>query len=434
MNSKKRLIKNILSLSGINVANYIFPLLTIPYVTRIIGPEGYGKVNFIASIVAYFVLFVSYAHDYTVTREISRQRNNTQAINKIFTTTIYARLILLAFSTVCFLLLMIFVPKLQKEFLGFGIAYVSLIGIVIFPSWFLQGMENLTFISTMNFTLRFITTGLTFVVVTTKWDYINIIWLSTLSSVATGVWSFVYCIRKYAISFVNIKIVDIYNHLKEGNKLFLSYVFINLFTTTNIVILGLASNDHAVGIYSGAYKIYSIFQVLLLFPFSQAFYPHISQSFHENFDRGVEILKKVFILLGATTIVISIALFLFSDIIVRIILGNQFLDASIPLRIMSAVPFLSGMSNLFGIQGMLNLKMDKEFLIIMIIAAVISLTLNFALVIKYSFVGTSISWLITEAFITVSTFFVLSRRIPDLTNLKGISIMKEISRFRKNNV
>ena len=96
----------------------------------------------------------------------------------------------------------------------------------------------------------------------------------------------------------------------------------------------------------------------------------------------------------------SSLIFIFSDLIIQIIFGNKFVDASVCLRIMAFLPLIIGLSNVFGIQGLINLKMDKQFLILTFLGAVMSIILNLVLVPIYSENGTAISWLITEIFIT----------------------------------
>ncbi len=116
----------------------------------------------------------------------------------------------------------------------------------------------------------------------------------------------------------------------------------------------------------------------------------------------------------------SSLIFIFSDLIIQTIFGNKFADASVCLRIMAFLPLIIGLSNVFGIQGLINLKMDKQFLVLTFLGAVTSVILNLFLVPVYSENGTAISWLITEIFITASFYIILFRNKINLLDWKDI--------------
>ena len=156
----------------------------------------------------------------------------------------------------------------------------------------------------------------------------------------------------------------------------------------------------------------------MLGPINQTFFPRISSVINHSKKNGIALLKKLTFIVGIILFITSFLIFIFSDLIIMIIFGSKFIDAAASLRIMAFLPLIIGLSNVFGIQGMINLKMDKQFLSLTLVGALISIALNLILVPVYSENGTAISWLITEVFITASFFIVLLKNNINLLDWK----------------
>jgi PST family polysaccharide transporter len=137
-------------------------------------------------------------------------------------------------------------------------------------------------------------------------------------------------------------------------------------------------------------------------PISQAIYPHVSKFMHESREFGIKFLRKVTFLIGGFNLVLSLIIFIFADLIVKIALGPQYTGSVIVLRILAFLPFIIGLSNVFGIQTMLTLNFKKAFSKILISASFLNLVLAFILVPSLKHIGISISVLISEIFVTLS--------------------------------
>jgi PST family polysaccharide transporter len=145
-------------------------------------------------------------------------------------------------------------------------------------------------------------------------------------------------------------------------------------------------------------------------PITQTLYPHLGSVFSDiskNKEEKSYTLLRVALAMTGITLAISIATFVAAPIAVSLLFGKNFSPAITSLRLMSFLPLIIGLSNVFGIQGMLNLKLDKEFFGLTAVGANLCIALNIFLIPHYSQLGTTGSWVLTEIFITVATYAVL---------------------------
>jgi PST family polysaccharide transporter len=178
-----------------------------------------------------------------------------------------------------------------------------------------------------------------------------------------------------------------------------------------MVLLGFLASDEDVGYFSSAYKLIAIIMALGITPITQTLYPHLGSVFSDvskDKEEKSYTLLRVALAMTGITLAISIGTFAAAPIAVLILFGKNFSPAIASLRLMSFLPLIIGLSNVFGIQGMLNLKLDKEFFGVTAVGAVLCMALNFFLIPHYSQLGTTGAWVLTEIFITTATFAVLS--------------------------
>ena len=418
MSGKRILLTNLFSLSGIQLVNYILPVLVVPYVVRIIGPDYYGLVNFAQAFVLYFVLIVNYGFDFSATREIAVNRDNKENLSNIFSSVMLAKAVLFFISLLVFIPIIFFIPKFNKDIELFTFAYIIIIGNIFLPIWLFQGLERLARLSVFNFIIKMMYAVSIFLFIKEREDYLLIPLILSVAQIFVGTAAFIYSTKVFQINFLFPGIKAIKKTFKDGWNLFLSNVSINLYTTSNIVILGMFSTNLSVGYFAASSKVISIIQALLLSPMNQAFFPRISSVINYSKAEGINLLKKLTLAVGVILFITSLLIYIFSDLIINIIFGSKFTDAAITLRIMAFLPLIIGLSNVFGVQGMINLKMDKQFLILTFAGALISITLNLILVPLYFENGTAVSWLITEIFITASFFILLLRKKINLFDWK----------------
>jgi PST family polysaccharide transporter len=419
----KILLKNTFSLSILQFANYVLPLITIPYVVRVIGPDKFGLISFAQAFATYFLLVVNYGFDLSATREISSNRDNKNTLVRIYSNVLFTKAFLFTLCTLIFTSLIFLIPKFRENILVFIVSYLIVAGYVLFPTWLFQGLEKLYITSIFNFIVKLLFTIGIFIFVRNKNDFYLVPLLMSSGQIFAGTLALMYSLKLLDWKINMPRLEDIFRELKNGFSVFISLVFINFYTISNTFILGFFAPHENVGYFASGSKLVLVFQTLVLAPLAQSLYPHVGKILRNDLNRGIEYIKKFSVIVTALTLPASIFLLIFAPILVKVFLGDQYLPSINVVRILSFFPFIIGLSNLYGIQTTLNLKMDKDFLKVVMGGSIINLLLNVLLDYKLAEIGSSVSWLITEIYITSAFIFLLEA--------KGIKIIdfKFYSRF-----
>ncbi|WP_255403216.1 oligosaccharide flippase family protein [Siphonobacter sp. BAB-5405] len=168
----KRFAINVASLFSVNVANMLLPLLTVPYVVRIIGPERLGLLNFSQAYVAYFTLLINYGFDTAAVRAIAADRHNKSLVNQIFSEVMTGKALLWVLSTIIFGAITYFVEEFRAQWWLHVCTYISCLGIVLFPIWLYQAMEDLGRVAIFNTIVKVLFTFTVFIFIREPNDYI----------------------------------------------------------------------------------------------------------------------------------------------------------------------------------------------------------------------------------------------------------------------
>lgn len=412
---KKRLVESFFSLSVLQGVNYLLPLITLPYLVRVLGPEKFGLIMFAQAFIMYFNILTDYGFSLSATREISIHRDDKEKVSKIFSSVMTIKFGLLILSFILMSIIVFSFEKFRQDWIIYYLTFGIVIGQAMFPVWFFQGMEKMKYITFLNVTAKLIFTISIFIFVHNVSDYIYVPLINSLGFLLAGVWALGVVIKNFNVDFKLVSIKNIKYQLKEGWYIFISTVAISLYTVSNTFILGLFTNNTIVGYYSAAEKLMRAAQGLLT-PISQSIYPYMSKLVNESKRKGIQFIRKTTYVIGSATFLLSLVIFMFADIIVEIILGNQYMESVTVLRILAFLPFLIGLSNIFGIQTMLTFNYKKAFSNILIAASIINIILSLLLIPQYKQIGTSFSVLISEVFVTLTMFVYLQ--------IKGIRILE----------
>ncbi len=412
ISNNKVLVKNFTSLSLLQLANYIFPVITLPYLVRVLGPEKYGLINFAAAFSAYFVIITDYGFNLSATQEISVNRNDKEKVSEIFSSVLTIKIILFFLSSGIFFLIVNMFELFSNDAGLYSIMFIGVVGIVLFPLWVYQGVEQMKYILIINVAIRSVTIVSIFLLVKVENDYLLLAVIYTITQVMTGITGLFFAIRKFDLRYLFPSKVQLLEQLKKGWNLFLSSIWINLYTTSNVFILGLFAPNSVVGYYSAADKVRIAFQGILS-SMSQSVFPYVNKLLAESYQKFISFNRKLLKISFMIGIIISSSLFLFAEPIVKIVLGNEYSPSVIVLRIIAWLPLIIFLSNVFGIQTMLPLNYQKRFSQILFLAALINLMISFSIVPSYFEIGTAVSMLVTEIFVTLSFYiFIRMKRIP----------------------
>jgi polysaccharide transporter, PST family len=419
MNDRKNLLRNFVSLVILQGSNYILPLVTLPYLVRVLGPTNYGAIGFSQSLVAYFIMLTDYGFNLSATKAISIHREDRKKVSEIFSAVMLIKILFLIAFFLIYLLIVISFERFSSNFQLYMFTYGLVLGNVLFPVWLFQGLEKMRNITILGISSKLISTAAIFVWIQQPEDYLYVPLINSIAAVVIGCASLLLIFMSYKLKLRLSSIKDMKHYLIDGWYLFLSTVSVNLYTASNTFLLGIFTNDTVVGYYSSAEKVIKAFQGLIS-PVSQTIFPYVNRLVQTSRDRALNFIKKILLLVGSGTCIVSLILLLFSGFIVRVVLGEEYTNSIIVVQILSFLPFVVGLSNILGVQTMLTFNYQKQFSFILAAAGVFNVTLSLILISLFSYVGTAISVITTEIFVTASmAVFLYKKQVFQLSTNKS---------------
>lgn len=354
----KGLILNVSWLGIIQVLNMVFPLLYLPYATRIIGPAYFGEVEYALNIVVYFTYIINYGFYYSATREISISRENKRKVNRIVSRTLCAKMALGLLVGAVYLLMVFLKPAFINNQLIYLVAFLSLVGVTITPWFLLQGLEKFKLVGVFTLVMRVLSLVLVFVFLKDEEDYYWLVILNSGPELIIGIAS-VWLLKRLKISvdFRQFKMVPLV--LKRNFFVFANEYVILLLVNSIVLFSGFyLSKDH-VGNYTAAYKVVGLVQVIFLATFIKASFPYFSKLYAENASVYFQKFKRIQRFFLATVFMVCLFVWLFAQEIVLIIFGDKFQEAGFLLEIFAFLPFFMAISAYYGWVGLIVLGNSK---------------------------------------------------------------------------
>ena len=407
--NNQRILSNFFSLSILQFTNYLVPLITLPYLVRVLGPSRYGLVEFARAMTIYFVMLTDYGFTLSATREISVHRDDPKRISEIFSAIMVIRLLLLTLSFVLMGSLVLGIAKLRAEWPVYLFAFGTVVGQSLFPVWLFQGLERMKHMAILNIVARCLITVSIFIFIRQAEDYVYVPLVQSAGIIFLGVAGLVLALRVFRVRFAFPTVASLRHQITSAWHLFLSKIAITLYTTSNIVVLGLLTDPLYVGYYAAGDKIVRAVTDALHVPLSQAIFPHVGRLVSQSKVAALRFTGRVAKLVSVVTIALSAGLFVGAPYLTRIILGPGF-DASVSVvRILSLLPFIVGLSNIFGTQIMVNFGLKKVLARILMVAGLLNLPIVILSVLLLKHTGVAIASLTTEIVVTTAMFAVLRK-------------------------
>jgi O-antigen/teichoic acid export membrane protein len=415
---ENKLIKNLASVGMIQVANYVFPMISIPIISRIIGPDRLGVINFTASFIAYFTLMIGFGFDLTATRKVASDPHNEEKRNMVFSEVFSSKCLLLAISILIFTVCVVYIPQLALERELAIYTFLICFSTVMTQNWLFQAMQDLTKMAVLNLSSKVVFTVMVLLLIRTKDDYTWQPLALSLSQILMAAASFCWAIKRYKLKWYRTKLSRCLELLWEEKTFFFSLCIMNLYTNTNIIILGLVQNPTDVGYYTAGQKMISIIQIILTVPLAQVLFPYMSKAFADDFDKGLDIAQRLLPVVFVFTFISGIGVIIFAPYLIGFFYGSAFSPAIEVCRVLAFIPMIIAMATILGIHVMLNLKMDKVFFKVVCFGALFSIIANLFLVTKLGYLGAAYTWTLTELFILAAFFLMLREKGIFIINLK----------------
>lgn len=409
--------KNILYSSILTLSGYIFPMIVFPYITRVLGVENLGICSFVDSTIHYFCILSMLGINTVGIREIAKYKDDKKHISKVYSSLLTLNLITTFIAIGVLLILMLTVDRIgqYREMMFIGIAKILFNSLLI--EWLYKGLEDFKYITLRTVLVRAVYVVLVFILVRHPGDY-DIYFGLTVAVVAVNAIINLFHSRSF-VEF-SFKRINVKPFVIPFLTLGLYQVLTNMYVSFNVTYLGIVTNDVEVGYYTTATKLYSI--ILSFFTaFTGVMLPRmssiISQGDNKTFmhmtDKSLDALMAfVFPLIVITEV--------FAPQIVRIIAGEGYDGAILPMRIVMPLMFLIGYEQIIIIQMLSPMKKDKAILINSSFGAGVALLLNVLVVPKLASVGSAIVWVVAECAVTLSAQYFVRKYISFHFPLKTV--------------
>lgn len=383
----RRLSGNFLWLCLLQAANFIFPLITIPYLARVIGPEGFGKIAFAAAVVIWLQTISDWGFNYTAARDISRYRDDREKVSRIFSDVLWARLLLMTLSCLLLMTVVITVPVFREYLPVIFVSLLMLPGHILFPEWYFQAIEKMRYITIINVTAKALFVACVFLFIHTPQDYLLQPLFISLGYLASGVVAMWLIISVHGIRIYAPEWRKIVETLRRGFDVFINELMPNLYNSLSIVFLGVFSGSMATGFLDAGTKFVKIARQILDIV-SRTFFPFLSRKLHYHY-----VFAKINIILA---LLFSLILFVFAPWIIRVFFTPEFSDSVIVLRILSVSLFFLALRNIYGTNRLIIEGRDREMRNISIVCSLVGFVIAIPLTYYYSYTGAALTIALTR--------------------------------------
>ena len=405
---RKVVMDNIASLSVLQAITYLLPIIILPYLFRVIGPEKFGLIAFAQAFVQYFIILTDYGFSITATKEISLCRDEHAKVCKAFSSVMTVKVAMAFLSLAILGIIVYFTPRFRNDWMVYAFSFGAVVGNTIFPVWFFQGTEKMKYIANLNIAGGIASVIFIFIFVRGPQDYLLVPLITSSASLITGIWGQYIVFRKFKVSFKFQGYKNIKQQLKAGWDIFISIAAINAYTTTRIFVVGLLTNNTITGFYSVAERISGLVQTFPLASFSQALFPRLSKIFRRNKLKALKLMQRIQqITINVSLICIPIIL-IFANLIVRVACGWDYPQTVLSLRLLLVSVFFIS-ANAFRVQFLLVCGKTHIYSRIHVIMAMVGLPLVFLLIYSFSYIGAGLATVAIEAGIFTITYFTVKR-------------------------
>ncbi len=375
----KSLLANFTWLSILQIVGYVFPLITYPYLARVIGVDGFGKIAFAGAIIAWAQTIVDWGFNYTATRDVAKNREDAQTVSRIFSNVLWARVFLTIVSFLLLCVLIIIIPTFRCNSAVILVSFLMIPGHIFFPEWFFQAYERMRYTSIINIVIKIIFTIAVFFLIKDTDDYILQPLLISVSYMLCGLVAFYIIVVKWGIRVQSPSINAIMAALRGSADVFINNLAPNLYNSLSKVLLGVFSvSNVANGILDAADKVITVFYQFLLV-ISRTFFPFLARRIDKH---------KIYVKLnlGITCLIASL-IFIFAPFIIRLLFSDSFLEAVLPLRIMSLSMLFMSLSNVYGTNYLILIGKEASLRNITLVSSVLGCVLSFPLIRRFGYYG-----------------------------------------------
>lgn len=422
MNKTKSIKFNFLMNSILTLSSIVFPLITFPYVSRILLPEGVGKVSLATSVVSYFSLIAQLGIPTYGIRVCAKIRDNKEELASCVQELLIINMIMSMISYIVFFIMLFSLDRFANEKLLYIVMSSTILLNSIGVEWLYKGLEQYTYITVRSIIFKALALVALLLFVHQQNDYIVYGAISVLAASASNVMNFINA-RKYIFKKSYRKLY-FKPHLKAVMIFFAMSCATTIYTHLDTIMIGFINTDADVGYYNSAIKIKQ-FLVSIITSLGAVLLPRSSYYIETNqFNNFKKISNKAIHFVFILGIPIMIYFIIFAKQSIYFLAGTEYGKSILPMQILMPTVLFIGLSNLLGIQMLVPLGKEIHILYSEILGAVVDFVINLILIPRYSSVGAAIGTLVAEFVVLIYQYVVLSDIVKKM--FKGISYWKLI--------
>lgn len=427
MKKQKSLKLNFLMNAMLTMSSFIFPLITFPYVSRVLLPEGTGKVTFATSVITYFAMIAQLGIPTYGIRACAKVRDDKEELSKTVHEIFLINLLMTIVAYILVGISIATVPRFQQDKTLFLIISLTIIFNTIGMEWLYKALEQYTYITIRSIIFKFVALLAMFALVHEKQDYVIYGGITILAASASNIFNFIN-VHKF-ITLKPFKHYDLKKHWKAIAIFFAMSCATTVYTNLDSVMLGFMKTDTDVGYYNAAVKIKTIL-VSIVTSLGVVLLPRASYYIeHDLKDEFYRITKKAIEFVTLIAFPMTLYFIFFAREGIFFLSGDAYEGSILPMQIIMPTLIFIGYTNIMGIQMLVPLGREKVVLYSEIAGAVVDLILNYMLIPKMGAAGAAIGTLAAEAAVWIVQLYALKtevvqayRRIPYTKIIGALSV------------
>ena len=393
--------KNFFYSSLLTVSGYLFPLVTYPYVSRVLGVNNIGICGFVDSIIQYFLLLSTLGFITIGIREVASNKTDQSKLSSAYSSILILNAVVTFLAVALLLVLIYTVPVFILYRKLFYIGIIKIVSNFLLVEWLYKGLEEFKFVTTRSILVKLIYVVAVFVFIKDEGDYVLYFLLTSLVVTVNAVINIMYSSKFVTITF---KDVSVRKYLKPVVVLGLYGIITSMYTTFNITYLGIVSSTAEVGYYTTAIKFHTII-IALFTAFTGVMMPRMSSLLSNGeINEFLRMTSKSIELLIAFAIPLIVICVIFASDLIKLLAGSGYEGANIPTMIIMPLILVIGFNQVFIIQMLTPLKKDKIILRNATWGAGVGVFFNFLLVSRMGAIGSSLVWVLSEMTILIASY------------------------------
>lgn len=374
------------------------PLITIPYLIRVLGPDNFGRLAFAQSFIQYLVITTNYSFDLSATRAVALARDDPHELSQLFCSVTIIKLSFMLLGFLFMALLITILPVFNYDWALYSIVYLTVVGNALFPVWLYQGLEKMRHITAITIITRTSMVISIFLLINNKSDYILAAAFLSGGMLLSGSIALAYVPKIVKIKLCWPGFNRLHRDIADGWHIFVAMLGGSMYNNSNIFILGLVANPAVVGYFAAADKLIKAVQGIIQ-PVSQATYPHIAALIYKSKENALTFIGKLLRVTSGGMLGISTILYIFSTQFSHLLFGEKFNNSINLIEIMAPVPFLIGLNTIFGAQFIVQFNLGRLLSLSTILPALIHITFLYFIATSWGARGVAFLMVFTETFV-----------------------------------